>query len=83
MLAAFVPHARDQCVLCYVVLVLSNVRACLPASVDLFFEELTGSHTQFYDKFTFRSLTAQLLEHLWTLRPYRESIIRYSQDSAK
>ncbi|CAN0482791.1 unnamed protein product, partial [Ectocarpus sp. 12 AP-2014] len=45
--------------------------------------ELTGSHTQFYDKFTFRSLTAQLLEHLWTLRPYRESIIRYSQDSAK
>lgn len=47
------------------------------------FEELTGSHTQFYDKFTFRSLTAQLLEHLWTLRPYRESIIRYSQDSAK
>ena len=45
--------------------------------------ELTGSHTQFYDKFTFRSLTAQLLEHLWTLRPYRDSIIRYSQDSAK
>ncbi|CAM9539443.1 unnamed protein product, partial [Hapterophycus canaliculatus] len=45
--------------------------------------ELTGSHTQFYDKFTFRSLTAQLLEHLWTLRPYRESIIRYSQDSAR
>lgn len=45
--------------------------------------EFTGSHTQFYDKFMFRSLTAQLLEHLWTLTPYRESIIRYSQDRSK
>ncbi|CAN0209662.1 unnamed protein product, partial [Pylaiella littoralis] len=54
-----------------------------PQLLEFFVDiELTGSHTQFYDKFTFRSLTAQLLEHLWTLRPYRESIIRYSQDSA-
>eukprot|EP00903_Cladosiphon_okamuranus_P011191 g10560.t1 len=55
-----------------------------PQLLEFFVDiELTGSHTQFYDKFTFRSLTAQLLEHLWTLRPYRESIIHYSQDSAK
>lgn len=58
-------------------------RSALFPRFFFFFAEFTGSHTQFYDKFTFRSLTAQLLEHLWTLKPYRESIIRYSEDSTK
>jgi len=42
--------------------------------------EFTGSHTQFYDKFNYRSITSRLLKYLWQLPAYQESVIRYSQD---
>jgi hypothetical protein len=48
-------------------------RALLTFFVDI---EFTGSHTQFYDKFEYRSLISQILERLWRRPAYKQHIIQ-------
>eukprot|EP00968_Pinguiococcus_pyrenoidosus_P029352 scaffold8516_cov239-Pinguiococcus_pyrenoidosus.AAC.1 len=43
--------------------------------------EFTGSHTQFYDKFRYRSLAARIMAFLWEMEPYRQTVVRVSQDT--
>lgn len=46
--------------------------ALLRFFVDIGF---TGSHTQFYDKFQYRSCAVDVLEYVWTLRTHREAVV--------
>jgi len=41
--------------------------------------EVTGSHTQFYDKFQYRHYMSQLLRYLWDLPAYRAALQRESE----
>jgi len=45
--------------------------------------EFTGSHTQFHDKFTYRHHMAVVLEHLWTMPEYRQSIVSVAEDAER
>eukprot|EP00742_Colponemidia_sp_Colp-10_P011138 GILJ01012341.1.p1 GENE.GILJ01012341.1~~GILJ01012341.1.p1 ORF type:complete len:1148 (-),score=204.51 GILJ01012341.1:87-3530(-) len=42
--------------------------------------EFTGSHTQFYDKFTYRHYAAQVFEYLWGMSEYKKSMVRESKE---
>ena len=38
--------------------------------------ETSGSHTQFYDKFRFRTIVSEMLKHLWHRPQYHAAIVR-------
>ena len=57
-------------------------RFLAPMLLRFFVEiEFTGSHTQFYDKFRFRSVAAKILAFLWTLPRYRETVVATAGDA--
>ncbi|BGP43552.1 Ubiquitin conjugation factor E4 [Rhodotorula kratochvilovae] len=58
-------------------LALKNLMPCL---VHAYIEiEITGSHTQFYDKFNIRFYITQLFKLVWSNPTHRESLKRESQ----
>ncbi|GAA5972811.1 hypothetical protein JCM11641_003951 [Rhodosporidiobolus odoratus] len=58
-------------------LALRNLMPCL---VHAYIEiEITGSHTQFYDKFNIRYYITQLFKMVWSNPTHRESLKRESQ----
>ncbi|GAA6013068.1 hypothetical protein JCM10207_006159 [Rhodosporidiobolus poonsookiae] len=60
-------------------LALSNLMPCL---VHAYIEiEITGSHTQFYDKFNIRYYITQLFKLVWSNPTHRESLKRESQEN--
>ncbi|KAJ0973800.1 hypothetical protein J5N97_015765 [Dioscorea zingiberensis] len=45
--------------------------------------EFTGSHTQFFDKFTIRHNIAELLEYLWNVPSHRNTWMKIARDEEK
>ncbi|KAI5591797.1 hypothetical protein BDE02_04G107800 [Populus trichocarpa] len=56
------------------------VRNLLKLYVDI---ELTGSHTQFYDKFNIRHNIAELLEYLWQVPSHRDIWRKIAKEEEK
>eukprot|EP00258_Populus_trichocarpa_P039191 XP_024455210.1 probable ubiquitin conjugation factor E4 isoform X2 [Populus trichocarpa] len=56
------------------------VRNLLKLYVDI---ELTGSHTQFYDKFNIRHNIAELLEYLWLVPSHRDIWRKIAKEEEK
>ncbi|KAK1296537.1 putative ubiquitin conjugation factor E4 [Acorus calamus] len=56
------------------------VRNLLKLYVDI---EFTGSHTQFFDKFTIRHNIAELLEYLWQVPSHRNTWRRIAKEEEK
>ncbi|GAA5905285.1 hypothetical protein JCM6882_003736 [Rhodosporidiobolus microsporus] len=56
------------------------LKSLMPCLVHAYIEiEITGSHTQFYDKFNIRYYITQLFKLVWTNPTHREALKRESQ----